>query len=460
MLSFIYIEEDNISFWQRKKGKWIKTDPDKLSTKYVWLITNLSDEACQADSIPALLWHDRNKLLKRKIDAAYPDTIYKSYVWLGPPIYGAGNVALFALGANDRITPVLDIIKSHHLIVEGLSTSTALLWAYAKKKYKDDVYILLYRSGEHIRLIAINRRLPILTRYLRLSAAEDAKLQHEIEVTWQYLINRKIASVSTRPVVYLLNSSSFEENELLFSIRPRINLAPLELKLSYYINRLDTGLLFLTLAVFLWSTVYLSFWIKSWNERKLEVSQVASRISEVRRSISSLKENIRSGEYTYDLLVEIGRVVENILQPAPDPVDDFNRLSGKLEFLRNYALVSSISWSLAGSKVCHEQADLHQLPVSSSQDDPLANLDGRQSDNLPHPTKFQRQIDIVLIPKSGLSIKSLMDFYDHAHTQLSTVVNSQLIIDETQGRKGLALSSERGLTDHLQPLRFCLKMTD
>jgi len=424
----------------RRQGGWQPAAPQQ-TVQDVLVVTDLHEETVTHEALPALRLSDRQALATRRLASAWSDAVLRGWTWLGNPIYGAGHMVFFALPGADATVAQLRERLAGGLRIVGVRATSQLLWERARRLYPRGVCLVLVALPSAIRLLALADRLPILTR--RLEVVDEAALTAEIQATWRYLINSKLAPTDSTPVVHWpAGRDAASGTAWLLGARSSVELAPRDLRAAWLTRQLSlaawrTGGLALVAALGL-AYADLSRLARAWTQH----AQVQADERAARRDIADLEGRITALGVPVRAWRGLNAFVQAELEHQPEPQAQLARLSQVLLAVYPQARVQKLEWRRTqGGQGCDEGREAGAALEEATR-------------AAPAPPGALLDLNVWIDPAQRPHARQA------ALTQLSkrlaAMPGSTLVIDEGRLAAGAALKSAQSAAMENAVVRFCL----
>jgi len=428
----------------RRQGGWQPAAPQQ-TVQDVLVVTDLHEETVTHEAFPALRLSDRKALAMRRLASAWSDAVLRGWTWLGNPIYGAGHMVFFALPGADATVAQLRERLAGGLRIVGVRATSQLLWERARRLYPRGVCLVLVALPSAIRLVALANRLPILTR--RLEVVDEAALTAEIQATWRYLINSRLAPIGSTPVVHWpAGRDAASGLAWLLEARSSVELAPRDLRAAWLTRQLSLaawgiGGLALVAALGLAYADLLRL-ERAWTQH----AQVQADERAARRDIVDLESRITALGVPVRAWRGLNAFVQAELEHQPEPQAQLAHLSQVLLAVYPQVRVQKLEWRRTQGQGCDEGRGAGAVLEEATH--------AAASANAPAP------------PGALLDLKVWVDPAQRPHarhaalTQLSerlaALPGSTLVIDEGRLAVKAALKSAQSTAVENEVVRFCL----
>ena len=429
----------------RRQGGWQPAAPQQ-TVQDVLVVTDLHEETVTHEALPALRLSDRQALATRRLASAWSDAVLRGWTWLGNPIYGAGHMVFFALpGADAAVAQLRERLAEGGLRMVGVRASSQLLWERARRLYPRGVCLVLVALPTAIRLLALANRLPILTR--RLEVVDEAALTAEIQATWRYLINSKVAPIGSTPEVYWpAGRDAASGLAWLLEARSSVELAPRDLRGAWLTRQLSwaawgTGGLALVAALGL-AYADLSRLARTWTQH----AQVQADERATRRDIADLEGRITALGVPVSAWRGLNAFVQAELEHQPEPQAQLAELSQVLLPLYPQVRVQKLEWRRTQGQGCDENREAGAALEEATH--------AAESANAPAPPGALLDLEVWVDP-------ALRPHARHAaliqlSKRLAAMPGSTLVIDEGRLAAGAALKSAQSAAMENAVVRYCL----
>jgi len=395
----LVVEAGTHRFWCKTDRGWVESPADSPPPKTFLVVSELDDEAVSCEALPALLPHDRNALAERRLAFAYPDTTMRAWAWIGKPLWGAGHAAFFALNSSKRIDEVVQPYLAKGCLVRGLRTSSALLWQLAKKLYGNQTCLVMMKLPHAIRLLAMSKGRPLLTRYLE--NLEESAVNTEIVATWRYLINQKLAAPGSDPVVHWQGVGNDNGIGLLFDTQSPLDLAPIQMRSGWLSQQLSSasvvaGVMALVLAFASGLTDILAAL-----RAGPEMDRVNQQIYSTNSELALLERELLESGIPIEALKGAQRFIEDELKDQPYPLDDLQALSQVIARVAPHIRLSRLEWrrSVDEQVGCAPAAHSSNKPPNEIKKIPVRRVIDMTF--MPDPALTPRVLDAALVRLSG-----------------------------------------------------------
>lgn len=186
----MWIDSEGQRWWVRQQSRWVAVEVPPPGVP-IHIVTDLPDEAFAEISLPRLFGKDRVDYLQRQAALRFPDSRYRALL---PPAPDQGwlerlaprKQVLAAIESGDAIDTALSAVRERPIV--GLwSASQVLAYIGSRRGMPPNLFVLVH-SHDHLRIVFLRRRVPVLTRRVRV--AHDPKAcANELVRTLRHLEN-------------------------------------------------------------------------------------------------------------------------------------------------------------------------------------------------------------------------------------------------------------------------------
>ena len=428
----------------RRQGGW-QPAAKQQTVQDVLVVTDLHEETVTHEALPALGLFDRQAFATRRLASGWPDAVLRGWTWLGNPIYGAGHMVFFALPGADATVAQLRERLAGGLRMVGARASSQLLWERARRLYPRGVCLVLVALPSAIRLVALADRRPILTR--RLEVLDEAALAAEIQATWRYLINLKLASTASAPVVHWpAGRDAASGLAWLLAARSSVELAPRDLRAAWLTRQLSlaawgTGGLALVAALGL-AYADLSRLARAWTQH----AQIQADERAARRDIADLEGRMTALGVPVRAWRGLNAFVQAETEHQPEPQAQLAALSQALLAVYPQVRVQKLEWRRTQGQGCDAGAGAGAVLEEATH--------AAASANAPAPPGALLDLKVWVDP--ALRPRARQAALTQLSKRLAALPGATLEIDEGRRAVGAALKSAQSATREDAGVRYCL----
>lgn len=190
MRTVLWIDSEGSRWWIHQRGRWVQVDNAPAGAP-TYVITDLADEAFAELTLPRLFGKDRVDYLQRQLALRFPESRYRALL---PPAQDQGWIerlaprkqVVAAIESSEGVDSVLHPLNDRPVI--GVwSASEALAHIGSRRGMPPNLFVLVHNK-EHLRIVFLKQRIPLLTRRVRTAQAPLA-CANELVRTLRHLEN-------------------------------------------------------------------------------------------------------------------------------------------------------------------------------------------------------------------------------------------------------------------------------
>jgi hypothetical protein len=423
----LVVDASTQTFWQKKGSGWIELPKNNTPPKEFLIVSNLQEEAVSTEALPSLLFHDRKALAERRLAFAYPDTEMRTWAWIGKPFWGEGYASFFTLVNNKRIEEIAQTYLEMGCRIGGIRTSTMLLWQFAAKYYKKQTCLVMLRLPHAIRLLAIANGRPILTRYLEI--IDDEIINNELATTWRYLMNQRLVSPGTNPVVQWHGNGSESDISILLNTHSPLEIASVRMRIPWLTHRLSINSIKFSVLILISSLIYGLAGLVTIFESASELGRINFHLNEISNQIEPIEKKLNSSGVSINALRAAQRFFEAELNGQPYPIADLVAVSRAIALANPQIKLTKIDW------------------IRSNNDKLGCAGTINQSTESPVDSKFsavQRVLKLNFTPDTALSPRLLDASLEQLSSALKNINGAKIEINELDAQRSETFTSGSG----------------